>query len=721
MSNTITLCNEYVVQYGDTLAGIALREGTTISSLKKFNRLSSDQIFPGMILITSRKSDTDTQKLNDNILNPTIVNESYSPSSNPSSKKEFEVNNVTRNNSFFEDYFYDSDDSFTSEPDESNDKTKDKSDSIDIPLLGTFSLSPIISYSTSLYNSILNPTLPEVYDISKTLTTDSSDIPNIQDIETFYRRTKGHINTLLFIHTLAGDIFGGFVNEKWKSSQNYYGSGESFVFRLNEKDQIDVFNWTGSNNFFMWSTDDKIAMGGGGDGFAFVLDNNFISGETCSSATYGNISQYKKPALKRAYDSLRDNPSISNLIEVLFKVHQRGSNIKTELFCGLVHFLSVASVLAVNPAQLSEGGYIKSEIASGTAISVAVTCILTGLFGNLPFVSTPTLATSIYLSAFMKNKNLSPASGNAVVLIVGICIGLSILVALTALVRLGLVKQGYETILTSGDIWTLQVIIAMASFIAIASCQYYGIAALVLLAGLSTSLASLAGIEKDDGAAPRSRWLYFACGIGTIFSSVMGSGPVIPSSESAIAIASGARTGLSAVVCGLLFILSAFCYPIWANIPIAGTGPVFLMVGVLLFENTKRVNWDDKNEVITVFITAIFASLTDSIFHGVIFGSMIHLILLAVTGRLQEPLNKFYDSLAVLFTKSKEKSFYNPVSILELTSFDAVESAGNPNVEEDDLTFVPKGANSIMEFLSEVQSDKSYGIEGEKKHYQAII
>jgi len=248
------------------------------------------------------------------------------------------------------------------------------------------------------------------------------------------------------------------------------------------------------------------------------------------------------------------------------------------------------------------------------------------------------------------------------------------------------------------------------------------IIALVLLAGLSTSLASLAGIEKDDGAAPRSRWLYFACGIGTILGSVMGSGPVIPSSESAIAISSGARTGLSAIVCGLLFILSAFWYPIWANIPIAGTGPVFLMVGVLLFENTKRVNWDDKSEVITVFITAIFASLTDSIFHGVIFGSMIHLILLAITGRLQEPLNKFYDSLTKLFaSKSQDKSFYNPVSSLELTSFDTVETAGNPKDGDDDLTLFPKGANSIMEFLTDVQSDKSYEIEGEKKHYQAII
>lgn len=65
------------------------------------------------------------------------------------------------------------------------------------------------------------------------------------------------------------------------------GNGESFVFKADD-DNITFFKWTGLNDFCMWSTEEKIAMGGGGDGFAFVIDTNFIAGETSKSATFGN-------------------------------------------------------------------------------------------------------------------------------------------------------------------------------------------------------------------------------------------------------------------------------------------------------------------------------------------------------------------------------------------------------------------------------------------------
>lgn len=49
-----------------------------------------------------------------------------------------------------------------------------------------------------------------------------------------------------------------------------------------------LFEMTGTNDFFVWGSPSQIAMGGGGDGFGFVLDSDFATGESFCSATYGN-------------------------------------------------------------------------------------------------------------------------------------------------------------------------------------------------------------------------------------------------------------------------------------------------------------------------------------------------------------------------------------------------------------------------------------------------
>jgi hypothetical protein len=153
------------------------------------------------------------------------------------------------------------------------------------------------------------------------------------------------------------------------------------------------------------------------------------------------------------------------------------------------------------------------------------------------------------------------------------------------------------------------------------------IISMVKLIGLSVGLTELAGLNKADGTAPRRRWLYVACGLGTIISAVLGAGPVLLVVESAAGIIVGAKTGLSAVVCGLMFFISYFFYPFFSSIPAAGTGPVLLMVGLLLFENTGKVNWGVTKEALPVFVTAIFTAFTFSVINGIAFGISIHIIM----------------------------------------------------------------------------------------------
>ena len=119
--------------------------------------------------------------------------------------------------------------------------------------------------------------------------------------------------------------------------------------------------------------------------------------------------------------------------------------------------------------------------------------------GNVPFVATPTLATSIYLSVFLKSRRLDTGVGNASVFLagiamilctyrpisnairyfmpkamrIGICVGLSLLIALRALEHLDIAVPGDFTILEMGNIWRVEVIIAMATFILVGSLIHY--------------------------------------------------------------------------------------------------------------------------------------------------------------------------------------------------------------------------------------------------------
>jgi adenine/guanine/hypoxanthine permease len=154
---------------------------------------------------------------------------------------------------------------------------------------------------------------------------------------------------------------------------------------------------------------------------------------------------------------------------------------------------------------------------------------------------------------------------------------------------------------------------------------------IILLNGLGHGLGETAELRRHDQSLPRGKWLYAICGIGTMFSAILGSGPIMISPESAPGIKHGARTGLASVTCGILFLLSTVVCPLFASTPASGTSPVLLMIGMMLFENAKNVNWSSIKEALPVFLMMIFIPFTYSIFNGVLFGLGIFLILYIAT------------------------------------------------------------------------------------------
>lgn len=165
---------------------------------------------------------------------------------------------------------------------------------------------------------------------------------------------------------------------------------------------------------------------------------------------------------------------------------------------------------------------------------------------------------------------------------------------------------------------------------------------ILYLAGLTSSLSRLADLTREDGQIPRGRWIYVFVGIITVLSGLLTGVPILLSPEGAAAIKDGAKTGLSTVVCGFLFLLSIFFAPIFQAIPSEGSSPILIMVGALLFQNVSRIDWRLVKESAPGFIVLFFIPFTFSLLQGVLIGYAIYLTVNLCSGDL------WYDFLAMV-------------------------------------------------------------------------
>lgn len=91
---------------------------------------------------------------------------------------------------------------------------------------------------------------------------------------------------IVIIEDSWGYVFGGFISPTIENKTAYYGNGESFVFSILPTPK--AYKWTGKNDLFVLSNHNCIAMGGGGEGYSWQLDDELDTGVSCCSSTYNN-------------------------------------------------------------------------------------------------------------------------------------------------------------------------------------------------------------------------------------------------------------------------------------------------------------------------------------------------------------------------------------------------------------------------------------------------
>ena len=155
---------------------------------------------------------------------------------------------------------------------------------------------------------------------------------------------------------------------------------------------------------------------------------------------------------------------------------------------------------------------------------------------------------------------------------------------------------------------------------------------ILTLIGLMRPLSEMAGLTKNDGVVPGGRWLYLICGAMTVIAGFTSAAPVLISPESAAGIKAGARTGLSTCICGALFGLTAFLGPLFKIVPHAGTAPLLMMIGILLFRNVQRIDWSESRFAAPAFCCLFFIPFTYSLANGVYISLVVYIVIGMFTG-----------------------------------------------------------------------------------------
>ena len=154
--------------------------------------------------------------------------------------------------------------------------------------------------------------------------------------------------------------------------------------------------------------------------------------------------------------------------------------------------------------------------------------------------------------------------------------------------------------------------------------------------GTLVGVARKAGLLDEHGQLPRIGKALFADSLGTMFGALMGTSTVTSYIESAAGIAEGGRTGLTAVVVSLLFLLALVFSPLVGLIPPQATAPVLILVGVLMMSEIVHIRFDDFTEALPAFLTIIMMPLTYSIAQGLAFGFMSYTVIKFLAGRHQD-------------------------------------------------------------------------------------
>jgi adenine/guanine/hypoxanthine permease len=407
---------------------------------------------------------------------------------------------------------------------------------------------------------------------------------------------------------------------------------------------------------------------------------------------------------------------------------------RTEILAGLTTFVTMAYIIFVNPAILSQTGMPLAAVTTATCLCAAVGSILMGVLANYPLALAPGMGLNAYFTyTVVKGMGVSWQTALGAVFLSGVIFllltfggirqkllaaipyqlhsavagGIGLFIAFIGLRNAGIIVPSPATTVTLGNMHSHTTQLAIFGIVLIAILQAYRVKASMLIGVLVTLVAGIAfhqvqympstfnpmairdtafhldirgalkmnaleiifvflfvdlfdnigtlvavteraGLIADDHTIPRLDKIFFADATSTVLGSLAGTSTVTSYIESSAGVAAGGRTGVTAIVTGLLFFLAIFVAPVVGAIPDFATAPALVLVGALMLAGAARIDWEEPRVAIPSFLTIILIPLTYSIATGLSFGLISFAVLEIATGRARRQHWMLY-LLAVLF------------------------------------------------------------------------
>ena len=158
---------------------------------------------------------------------------------------------------------------------------------------------------------------------------------------------------------------------------------------------------------------------------------------------------------------------------------------------------------------------------------------------------------------------------------------------------------------------------------------------------LFDSTGTLVGVSHRagllvNGKLPRLKKALFADSTAIVAGAALGTSSTTAYIESASGVSAGGRTGLTAVVVGVLFIACLWFSPLAASVPAYATAPALLYVGVLMIRGLAEIDWKDITEAAPAFLTAVFMPFSFSIADGIAMGFISYAVIKLACGKAKD-------------------------------------------------------------------------------------
>lgn len=190
------------------------------------------------------------------------------------------------------------------------------------------------------------------------------------------------------------------------------------------------------------------------------------------------------------------------------------------------------------------------------------------------------------------------------------------------------------------NIWSFDMMMIVFTFLFIDMFDTIG-----TLVGVLTNTGGI----KKDGTIPGISRALMADAVATTVGACVGTSTTTTYVESASGVSEGGRTGLTAFTIAVCFAISLFFAPLFLAIPASATSPVLIIVGVMMFMNVVKIDFNAWEEGLPCFFTIFLMVMSSSISDGILIGIISYVLFNAIARRF-ENLNAALVVLAIIFT-----------------------------------------------------------------------